>query len=86
MKPMARVALTAKQKQDYARKDFFKALLDGLNAKRGMERKSNREFAEELGVSAATWSRWNNGYIESAEIGMVVDALLRVGMKLEARM
>lgn len=77
------MALTDRQKREYAKADFYKAVLGELNAKRGIQRKTNQKFAEDLGISSGTWSRWNNGHIETAEIGLLLDALLRVGIKLE---
>ena len=83
MRTLPRTALTEKQRREYAKADFYKAVLGELNAQRGIQRKTNQKFAEEIGISGGTWSRWNNGHIDSAEFGLVIDALLRAGIKLE---
>ena len=83
MKLVPKVALTERQRREYAKADFYKSVLDELNAQRGVQRKTNQKFAEDIGISGGTWSRWNNGHIASAEFGLVIDALLRAGIKLE---
>lgn len=80
---MPKVALNAEQRRRNAAGAVYKDLLDKLNEKRGRERKTNREFAAELGVSERTWHRWNNGGIGKAEFGVILDAALRAGIKLE---
>lgn len=80
---MPRTALIDRPRRENEAKDFYKSVLDELNSKRGRERKTNQQFADELGVSGGTWSRWNNGHIDSAEFGHVLDALLRAGFTLE---
>ena len=80
---MPKVALNAEQRRRNAAGAVYKTLLDRLNEKRGRERKTNREFAMELGVSERTWRRWNNGDIGKAEFGSVLDAALRAGIRLE---
>ena len=77
---MPRVALTKEQKEQYAVKDLCKSLLDGLNMKRGLFRKSNESFCEMIGISYTTWWRWNNGGIPEAEFGKVVAAAMRAGI------
>lgn len=80
---MPRVALTEDQRRKNAIQDIYKSILDELNAKRGRERKTNQDFASELGISSTTWYRWNNGYLSQAEFGSVLDVALRAGIRLE---
>lgn len=80
---MPRVALTKEQKERNAVADVCKNLLDGLNMKRGLLRKSNEAFCKEIGVSYTTWWRWNNGGIPEAEFGKVVTAALRAGLSFK---
>ena len=79
---MPKVALTDEQLRRNAAKDISRTILDELNAKRGRERKTNQDFAEELGISARTWRRWNDGGLSTAEFGVVLDVAMRAGMKL----
>lgn len=79
---MPRVSLTDAQRRELAAKDVYQAILDELNAKRGRERKTNQDFAEDLGISARTWNRWNNGGLGKAEFGVVLDVALQAGLKL----
>lgn len=80
---MPKVALNAEQRRRNAAGTVYKDLLDRLNEKRGRDRKTNQEFAAELGVSERTWRRWNNGGISKAEFGVILDAALRAGIRLE---
>lgn len=80
---MPRVALTKDQRRRNAIQGICKSILDELNAKRGRERKTNQDFAGELGISPTTWYRWNNGYLSQAEFGSVLDVALRAGIRLE---
>lgn len=80
---MPRVALTAEQKRKNAAKDVYKTILDELNAKRGRERKTNQDFAMEMGISARTWNRWNNGGLGKAEFSVILDVAMRAGIRLE---
>lgn len=80
---MPRVALTDEQRRRNAAQDIYKSILGELNAKRGRERKTNQDFAEEMGISSRTWSRWNHGYLSQAEFGSVLDVALRAGIRLE---
>lgn len=79
---MPRVALTDEQRRQNAAKVVYQSLLDELNAKRGRERKTNQDFAVELGISDRTWRRWNNGGLCKAEFGAVLDAAMRAGFGL----
>ena len=80
---MPRVALTEDQRRRNAIQDIYKSILDELNAKRGRERKTNQEFALELGISPRTWTRWNNGGIGKAEFSVVLMAAMKSGIRLE---
>lgn len=80
---MPRVALTKEQKEQNAVADVCKSMLDGLNMKRGLFRKSNEAFCEMIGVSHTTWWRWNNGGIQEAEFGKVVTAAMRAGLSFK---
>lgn len=77
---MPRVALTQQQKEQYAVADVCKKLLDGLNIKRGLSRKTHEAFCEVIGISPTTWWRWNNGGVAEAEFGRVVTAAMRAGL------
>lgn len=79
---MPRVALTDAQRRKNAAKDVYKTILDALNAKRGLVRKTHQDFAEEIGISYHTWWRWNNGELCRAEFGKVLDAAMRCGVSL----
>lgn len=79
---MPRVALTDEQRRKNAAKALYHEILGELNAKRGRERKTNQDFAEELGISARTWNRWNNGGMGKSEFGAVLDAAMRAGVRL----
>lgn len=79
---MPRVALTDEQRIGNAVKDISRAILSELNAERGRARKTNQDFAEELGVSARTWKRWNDGGLDKTELGTVLKLVERAGMKL----
>lgn len=80
---MPRVALTEDQRRKNAIQDIYKSILDELNAKRGRERKTNQDFANELEISYGTWHRWNNGHLGQAAFGSVLDATMRAGIRLE---
>lgn len=80
---MPRVALTEDQRRRNAIQDIYRSILDELNAKRGRERKTNQDFASEMGISPRTWNRWNNGGLGKAEFSVVLDVALRAGIRLE---
>lgn len=82
---MPRVALTETQRREFQKADFYKAVLEALNTKRSVMRSTNQDFAKKIGISAGTWSRWNNGHIEAAEVGALLNALLICGYKMEVR-
>lgn len=79
---MPKVALTKEQKERNAVADVCKKILDGLNMKRGVLRKTNEAFCELIGISYTTWWRWNNGGIAEAEFGNVITAAVRAGVKV----
>ena len=79
---MPRVALTKEQKERNAVADVCKGILDGLNMKRGLLRKTNEGFCEIIGISPTTWWRWNNGGIAEAEFGNVIAAAMRAGVTI----
>jgi len=79
---MPRVALTKEQKERNAVSDVCKNLLDGLNMKRGLSRKNIGEFCKSIGISTATWWRWNNGGVSDAEFGKVISAAVKTGLKV----
>lgn len=80
---MPRVALTQQQKEQNAVADVCKHLLDGLNMKRGLSRKTNEAFCKMIGISPTTWWRWNNGGVAEAEFGKVVTAAVRAGIEIK---
>lgn len=77
---MPRVALTKEQKASNDVLDICKSVLDVLNMKRGLLRKTNEGFCEIIGISPTTWWRWNNGGIAEAEFGNVIAAAVRAGV------
>ena len=80
---MPRVALTKEQKERNAVADVCKNILDGLNMKRGLSRKTNEAFCEAIGISYTTWWRWNNGGVAEAEFGKVITAAMRAGLSFK---
>lgn len=74
--------LTSAQREEESKKALCKEIMDRLNEKRGRERKTNAAFAEELGITRATWYRWNNGELPSCEFGKLLTALHRSGLTL----
>lgn len=79
---MPRVALTKEQKEQAAVSDVCKSLMDGLNIRRGLSRKTHEAFCKMIGVSPATWWRWNKGGVADAEFGKVVAAAVKAGVEI----
>lgn len=75
--------LTQAQREEAERKRICQNILDRLNEKRGRERKTNDEFAEDLGIGRVTWWRWNGGGILNTDFEKLITALHRAGMTLE---
>lgn len=79
---MPRVALNAEQRRKNAASDLYKEILDHLNMVQGKGRKTDIDFAAELGISRGTWYRWNHGMLGRAEFGVVLDAAMRAGLTI----
>lgn len=79
---MPRVALTQEQKDRRAVADLYTQILKGLNAKQGVSRKTDEEFAAQLGITVRTWYLWNKGGFESAKSGTLLNAAVRAGLKI----
>lgn len=79
---MPRVALTQEQREANMTSGICKSILNAMNSKRGLERKSDAAFAKELGISRTTWWRWNAGGLKDADFGTVVCAAARVGLSI----
>lgn len=75
--------LTQAQREEAERKRICQDIMDRLNERRGRDRKSNTEFAADIGVSKDTWYRWNRGELPTCEFGKLLVALYRAGLALE---
>lgn len=62
---------------------FIKNFMDALNATRGRDRQTYRDFCARIGISNGTLARWNNGLLDGAEIGNILTAAYRAGYRLK---
>lgn len=79
---MPRVCLTMEQRDAAMVDDMSRAVLDTLNAKKGVERKKEKDFAPMIGLCRAQWNLWNRGSIKTATFEKVLIALNRCGYRL----
>ncbi|MCC8079247.1 MAG: hypothetical protein LIO57_04185 [Oscillospiraceae bacterium] len=79
--------LTQEQRYERDYNDTCKTLIDALNMKRGLSRKSTKSFSQQIGVSVPTWWRWNGERgLDGASFGSVLNACIRAGLKIKIEM
>lgn len=75
--------LTKEQRRDQLTADLGREVSDILNADRGRRRMTHQDYAEELGMSRAFWSRCSKGDFSSMPAARLVAVLDHAGYKLE---